>query len=229
MQEGKYIFDNHYRITAVGEIYSVYKKNTRLKTRIKQTKKGIAYEEVTLCILGNLRYFRVYELYAQAFIANPNGYETVKAIDGNYRNYAIDNFEWVDDSSEIPKRHKDIALVRRNYVRKPNDRSFRCLKCGKLTQRADHICNRCQRMQPLENALKSGVVDMNALDGEGKIVLKLFDKGVSYLTIGKVCQRGPRYTKKALNNPTTKNITDLSRFLIVNKAEELLSKKETWD
>lgn len=218
MQECKYIFDKHYRITESGEIYSVYKKNTKLKTRMKCDQSGNTYEEVTLFGAGGSHLYAVYKVYAEAFVDNPNGYETVVAVDGNYTNYCVDNFMWVDEASDKRTEFKKKKKIPKNY--------FVCKKCGRLTKYSDGLCSNCQRITLLEEAEKSGNIDVEALSAKGKIVLELYQNNVSYVTLGKLSQRNVGYVRKAFVSPTTEKIMNLSRFLIMPKAKELLEIKK---
>ena len=53
------------------------------------------YKRVALCLNRKLKSYHVHRLVAEAFIPNPNGYDTVDHIDGNKLNNNVENLQWL--------------------------------------------------------------------------------------------------------------------------------------
>ena len=80
-------FDN-YLICGSGAVYSLQKKSAR-KLKPEVTAKG--YLRINLYKDTVRKHCRVHRLVAQAFIPNPQGFDTVDHIDGNKKNNCISN------------------------------------------------------------------------------------------------------------------------------------------
>ena len=88
---------------------------------LKQGKTDDGYALVKLHKSDKQKYFQVHRLVADAFIPNPNGYETVDHIDGNKLNNDASNLQW---------------MSRGNNVRKGN---YKKVYCYELDQTFDSI------------------------------------------------------------------------------------------
>lgn len=87
----KQIYDYpNYEVSDKGEIRNI-KSGRILKTR--PNPRGYYY--TNLSKNGNLKVFRIHRIVAQLFIPNPDGKSEVNHIDGNKKNNAADNLEWV--------------------------------------------------------------------------------------------------------------------------------------
>ena len=62
------------------------------------TEKG--YYRIGLTMYGRKKQYRVHRLVAEAFIPNPNNYHNVHHRDGNKKNNAVSNLEWVAGSMD---------------------------------------------------------------------------------------------------------------------------------
>lgn len=73
------------------------KKDRILKNSISSN----GYVQVILCKNGKAKTLRVHRLLSIAFIENPKNKPTVNHIDGNKKNNALENLEWVTDSENM--------------------------------------------------------------------------------------------------------------------------------
>lgn len=67
----------------------------------QRTNRG--YLRVALCKGKTTKYVHVHRLVAEAFVPNPNGYDTVDHIDGNKLNNNADNLQWLSRGNNIRK------------------------------------------------------------------------------------------------------------------------------
>ena len=94
-------FDN-YLICGSGAVYSLQKKSaSKLKPEV--TAKG--YLRIDLYKDTARKHCRVHRLVAQAFIPNPQGFDTVDHIDGNKKNNCISNLQWLSNGDNTRKYH----------------------------------------------------------------------------------------------------------------------------
>ncbi len=97
-------YEGLYSITSNGRVWS-HSREVIFGNK-KRTSKGKWLHTYAIKTKG-MEYFRVYlrknnirktyllhRLLAQTFIANPNNYKYVSAIDGNFKNIKLDNFIW---------------------------------------------------------------------------------------------------------------------------------------
>lgn len=105
-------FEGQYAITSCGKVWS-YKSKKFLKPR--KMKNG--YLCVKLCKNGERKDFLVHRLVAEAYIENPNGFETVDHIDGNKEHNYINNLQW---------------MTRGDNVRKGANKPIRCVETGEV-------------------------------------------------------------------------------------------------
>lgn len=105
-------FEGQYAITSCGKVWS-YKSKKFLKPR--KMKNG--YLCVKLCKNGERKDFLVHRLVAEAYIENPNGFETVDHIDGNKEHNYIKNLQW---------------MTRGDNVAKAKNKPVRCLETGEV-------------------------------------------------------------------------------------------------
>lgn len=61
------------------------------------------YQRVALCKDKTIKTVSVHRLVAEAFIPNPNGYDTVDHIDGNKLNNNVNNLQWISRADNIRK------------------------------------------------------------------------------------------------------------------------------
>jgi len=98
-------YEWYYEVSDEGNVRTVgryinsrtFRDSRMLKKKI--TKNG--YESVGLRKDGKTKRLGVHRLVAQAFIPNPFGKSEVNHIDGNKRNNAVSNLEWVSRSENM--------------------------------------------------------------------------------------------------------------------------------
>lgn len=91
-----------YLIRGNGDVYSLKKKKAR-KLKPEVTVKG--YLRVDLHKDTVRKHCRIHRLVAQAFIPNPQGFDTVDHIDGNKKNNCISNLQWLSNGDNTRKYH----------------------------------------------------------------------------------------------------------------------------
>lgn len=119
MEQWKQIKDYpHLLISSKGRVWTLT-YNRELKTHL--TNRG--YKRVNLSKDKAVKRVHVHRLVAEAFIPNPNGYDTVDHIDGNKLNNCVDNLQWISRADNIRK-----AGNKRNQGAKP----VICIESGKV-------------------------------------------------------------------------------------------------
>ena len=99
-----------YGITSCGRVYN-FKKSCFLKGRIRKN----GYLEYH--IQG--KYLLAHRLVAEAYIPNPNNYDTVDHIDGNKEHNYIKNLQW---------------MTRRDNLKKSKDKQVKCIELNRVFQ-----------------------------------------------------------------------------------------------
>jgi len=78
-------YEKLYAITSCGRVWS-YKRNKFLSSE-----KVNGYERVTLCKDGKRKHFLIHRLVAEAYIPNPNSYDTVDHINNDKTKNYVNN------------------------------------------------------------------------------------------------------------------------------------------
>lgn len=95
-------YEGLYEISNLGKVKSLRDNNGKPREKIlRQGKMKNGYLYVVLCKEGKVKTFLIHRLVAQAFIQNPNNYQTVNHIDENKENNCIDNLEWMDMKQQV--------------------------------------------------------------------------------------------------------------------------------
>lgn len=103
-------FEN-YGITSCGRVWS-FKSNKFLKPRINR----YGYFQVSLCGNGK-KTAMIHRLVAEAYIPNPNNYDTVDHIDNIKAHNYIGNLQWLTHADNNIKGHsKKIRCVELDIV-----------------------------------------------------------------------------------------------------------------
>ena len=108
----------HLLISTKGRVVSVL-HDREIKSHISNR----GYLRVTLCLNKKLKNYHVHRLVAEAFIPNPNGYDTVDHIDGNKLNNNVENLQWISRGDNIRKA---------GDARMKGARPVICLETGKI-------------------------------------------------------------------------------------------------
>ena len=98
-----------YYVSKSGDIYSAVSGKMRKMTP-KRNKDGYLF--TAMQVGGKSVWIRYHRVVAEAFIPNPDGYETVNHKDGDKTNNAVDNLEWCD-------RHQQMLHAYAHNLKKP--------------------------------------------------------------------------------------------------------------
>ena len=132
----------HLLISTKGRVVSVI-HDREIKSHISNR----GYLRVALCLNKKLKNYHVHRLVAEAFIPNPNGYDTVDHIDGNKLNNCVDNLQWISRADNIKK-----AGDARNKGAKP----IVCLDTGKIYKSITQASNELHIPQATISAIAKG-------------------------------------------------------------------------
>lgn len=103
-----------YGITSCGKVWSF--KTDKFMSLYKNHK---GYYNVKLSKDGVATEFKVHRLVAEAYIPNPNNYDTVDHIDGNKEHNYIKNLQW---------------MTRRDNLKKSKDKQVKCIELNRVFQ-----------------------------------------------------------------------------------------------
>ena len=104
-------YEGEYGITSCGKVQS-YKSKKFLSPGITD-----GYSQVGLMKNGKRKYFYVHRLVAEAYIPNPNGYDTVDHIDGDKTHNYIKNLQWLPNIENVKKTQgQKVMCVETNEV-----------------------------------------------------------------------------------------------------------------
>ena len=92
-------YEGLYAITSCGKVWS-YKS----KKFLKPGKSKDGYLQVILWKNGNYKNKRIHRLVAEAYLPNPNNYDTVDHIDFNKANNCINNLQWMSRNENSGKK-----------------------------------------------------------------------------------------------------------------------------
>lgn len=92
-------YEGLYSITSCGKVWS-YKS----KKFLKPFKVGHGYLRVQLCKNGISENKLIHRLVAEAYLPNPNNYDTVDHIDFNITNNCVNNLQWMSRHENSGKK-----------------------------------------------------------------------------------------------------------------------------
>lgn len=101
-----------YGITSCGKVWS-YRSQKFLA--INPNQKG--YLQVGLCKNGERKMLKIHRLVAEAYLPNPNNYDTVDHIDGDRTNNCVNNLQW---------------MAAKDNTRKGTSKKVKCLNTGEI-------------------------------------------------------------------------------------------------
>lgn len=127
--EGLYQASNYGQIRSLDNIQHVmFRGKSVIKLKhgkiIKQGKHRGGYVLVWLSKNGSVRAHTVHRLVAETFLPNPDELPEINHIDGNKKNNAITNLEWVSRSENLNHAYK--CLGRKNGL----ERKIVCVETG---------------------------------------------------------------------------------------------------
>lgn len=97
----------NYGVTSCGKVYNY---------KTKKFLKGY-WHEGYYCVELDDKQYRVHRLVAEAYLPNPNNYDTVDHIDNDKTHNYLNNLQW---------------LSRENNVRKAQNKKVRCVETGQV-------------------------------------------------------------------------------------------------
>ena len=99
MEYWKFVYGYpHLIVSNTGKVRSLL-----LDREIRPFVSNRGYLRVALCKDKTTKFAHVHRLVAEAFVPNPNGYDTVDHIDGNKLNNNADNLQWLSRGDNIRK------------------------------------------------------------------------------------------------------------------------------
>ena len=94
-------FEGLYAVTTDGQVYS-YRRKKYLKQSWSHSSND-GYLQVTLCKDGFKKIMKVHRLVAEAYIPNPNNYDTIDHINGIKEDNRVENLQWMSRRDNIMK------------------------------------------------------------------------------------------------------------------------------
>lgn len=105
-------YEHLYGITSCGKVWS-YRSQKFLALNPNQD----GYLQVGLCKNGERKMLKIHRLVAEAYLPNPNNYDTVDHIDGDRVNNCVNNLQWMDA---------------KDNTRKGTSKKIKCLNTGEI-------------------------------------------------------------------------------------------------
>ena len=106
-------YEGLYQISNFGNVKSFKRKEKELR----KCKNARGYLVVSLCSNRIAKKFYVHRLVAQTFLDNPKNYCQVNHIDGNKKNNAVNNLEWVNSQENMKHAYENkLTKGRRKKV-----------------------------------------------------------------------------------------------------------------
>lgn len=99
-------YEGLYAITPNGEVWSYKRTGTTGGWRKPSLDKD-GYQVINLSKNNKKKLCKIHRLVAQAYIPNPNNYNTVDHIDGDKTNNSVSNLQWMDIKENVKKAQKE--------------------------------------------------------------------------------------------------------------------------
>ena len=87
--------DGKYEVSNTGKVRSLNYKNTRKTVELKPAPDPKGYIKTMILVNGKYKTVKLHRLVAKAFVPNPDSKPQVNHKDGDKRNNAADNLEWI--------------------------------------------------------------------------------------------------------------------------------------
>lgn len=127
-------YEGLYAITSCGKVWSY-----RSKKFLKPGSNKNGYLQVGLRKDKEKRTFLIHRLVAEAYIPNPNNYETVDHIDFDRTNNCVNNLQWMS--------HSENARKKRDYSIIINPKPVRCIELNTIYPSGAEAA-RCLNLDP---------------------------------------------------------------------------------
>jgi len=118
-------YEGLYAITSCGKVWS-YRRKKFLKPIDKN-----GYLRVSLTKDKETKWFYIHRLVAEAYIPNPNEYDTIDHIDFNKTNNCLNNLQWMNRSENSRKRRycggKPVSCIELNTIYPSASEAAKCL------------------------------------------------------------------------------------------------------
>ena len=120
-------YEGLYAVTSCGKVWSY-----RRKKFLKPAANKDGYLRVTLSKNKKQKSFLIHRLVAEAYLDNPNNYETVDHIDFDRTNNCLNNLQWMSHSENSRKRRcgrgcKPVRCIELNTIYPSVREAARCL------------------------------------------------------------------------------------------------------
>lgn len=123
--------------------------NNRTGRTLILTKDKDGYLYTTLSKNGKRKKFRVHRLVAQAFIPNPNNFDTVDHINGDKEDNRVGNLQWLSNESNLKKywelHRKPVICVEYGIVYKSSYQA--AAELGVSPSHIREVCNKKRRTE----------------------------------------------------------------------------------
>lgn len=125
-------YEGLYAITSYGKVWS-YRSKKFLKPYVNK-----GYLQVALSKDKESKNFYIHRLVAEAYIPNPNNYDTVDHIDFDKTNNCVNNLQWMSRSEKCRKKRdcsitspKPVRCIELNTIYPSIAQAARCLNLDK--------------------------------------------------------------------------------------------------
>lgn len=179
------VLGGRFRVFEDGSINRVF-DGVETEARVSFTCKGKKYGVVTYMDEKSRKSAYVHRLVATAFVPNPESYPQVNHKDGDTRNNAASNLEWVTPGMNV--RHAyEHGLINPMATATP------CEYCGNFTKSKDGICTKCRESlakdagtidRRAERADRYGAIDTSGLSEAERQYVGCASRGMSVCEIG---------------------------------------------
>lgn len=136
MKNRKIVLGGRFAVSPEGKVWKV-KDGKMTPITGWPTSKENRYLVVSYCSEGKQYHVYIHRLIAEAFVPNPENKPQVNHKDGNPRNNAADNLEWVTRSENTIHAYREKLLI-------PNISANPCGICGRPTRAKDGVCPLCR-------------------------------------------------------------------------------------
>lgn len=141
-------YEGLYAVTSCGKVWSY-----RTKKFLKPDANERGYQRVSLSKEGKTKRFLIHRLVAEAYIPNPNNYDTVDHIDGCSAHNYIKNLQWMTLKHNVIKGNRGL----KNAAKK-----VRCVETGEIFE---SLSNAAKSINRVPSAVSSAINRKGASGG----------------------------------------------------------------